>query len=114
VGSSASAPDGQPAFDRGASIHKGGQNLARFNNKEFDAIYQRMSVIEDGPERERLFFEGKRVLAAYAPYNNGVHRILTDLAWPWLNGYKRPPYWLGWWQYVDIDAAAQARAKASA
>ena len=84
VGSSAASPDGQPAFDRGASIHKGGQNLARFNNKEFDAIYARMSVIPDGPEREQLFYQGKRLLAAYAPYNNGVHRILTDLAWPWL------------------------------
>jgi ABC-type transport system substrate-binding protein len=112
VGSSAASPDGQPAFDRGASIHKGGQNLARFNNKEFDAIYERMSVIPDGPEREQLFYQGKRLLAAYAPYNNGVHRILTDLAWPWLAGFRRPPYWLAWWQYVDIDAAEQHKAKA--
>jgi len=110
VGSSAAAPDGQPAFDRAASIHKGGQNLARFNNKEFDAIYARMSVIPDGPEREQLFYQGKRLLAAYAPYNNGVHRILTDLAWPWLAGFRRPPYWLAWWQYVDIDAEQQAKA----
>jgi ABC-type transport system substrate-binding protein len=110
VGSSAASPDGQPAFDRAASIHKGGQNLARFNNKEFDDIYARMSVIPDGPEREQLFYQGKRLLAAYAPYNNGVHRILTDLAWPWLAGFRRPPYWLAWWQYVDIDAEQQAKA----
>ena len=110
VGSSAASPDGQPAFDRGASIHKGGQNLARFNNEEFDALYARMSVIPDGPEREQLFYQGKRLLAAYAPYNNGVHRILTDLAWPWLSGFRRPPYWLAWWQFVDINAEDQARA----
>ncbi len=36
VGQSAAAPDGQPSFDMGATIHKGGQNLARFSNKEFD------------------------------------------------------------------------------
>jgi ABC-type transport system substrate-binding protein len=110
VGSSAASPDGQPAFDRGASIHKGGQNLARFKNEEFDALYARMSVIPDGPEREQLFYQGKRLLAAYAPYNNGVHRILTDLAWPWLSGFRRPPYWLAWWQFVDINAEDQARA----
>ena len=40
---------------------------------------------------------------AYAPYRVGVHRILTDLAYPWLVGYKRPVFWLDWWQYVDID-----------
>jgi hypothetical protein len=41
-----------------------------------------------------------------------VHRILTDLGYPWLTGYKRPPFWLDWWQFVDIDAAAQRKATA--
>jgi ABC-type transport system substrate-binding protein len=110
VGSSAASPDGQPALDRTASIHKGGQNLARFSNKQVDEYYARLSVIPDGPERELLFRESKRLIAAYAPYHNGVHRILTDLAWPWLIGFRRPPYWLAWWQFVDIDAEAQAKA----
>ncbi len=110
VGSSAASPDGQPSFDKGATVHKGGQNLARFSNKQFDALYDRMSVIPDGPERQQLFYEGKRMLAVYAPYFHGVHRILTDLAWPWLAGYRRPPYWLTWWQYVDINAKEQAKA----
>jgi len=110
VGSSAAAPDGQPAFDKGATIHKGGQNLARFSNKQFDELYQRIAVIPDGPEREQLFYEGKRLLATYAPYHNSVHRILTDLAWPWLIGFRRPPYWLSWWALVDIEAAEQAKA----
>jgi ABC-type transport system substrate-binding protein len=109
LGRSAASPDGQPAFDSGATVHKGGQNLARFENKQFDALYQRMRVIPDGPERERLFFEGKRLLTAYAPYKFHVHRIMTDLAWPWVSGFRRPPYWQTWWQYVDIDAPAQAR-----
>ncbi len=110
VGSSAASPDGQPALDRSATIHKGGQNLARFSNPQLDEMYSRLSVIPDGPEREHLFRESKRLIAAYAPYHNGVHRILTDLAWPWLTGFRRPPYWLAWWQYVDIDAEQQAGA----
>ncbi len=110
LGRSAASPDGQPSFDSGSTTHKGGQNLARFDNKRFDALYQRISVIPDGPEREQLFLEGKRLLAVYAPYKFHVHRILTDLAWPWLIGFRRPPYWLAWWQYVDIDEAAQAKA----
>jgi hypothetical protein len=69
-----------------------------------------MSIIPDGPERNQLFFEGKRLMAAYAPYHNSVHRILTDLAWPWLAGFRRPPYWLTWWQYVDINADERAKA----
>jgi hypothetical protein len=69
-----------------------------------------MRIIPDGPERDQLFYEGKRILIAYAPYKYGVHRILTDLAWPWLIGFQRPLFWLSWWAFVDIDAEAQAKA----
>jgi hypothetical protein len=44
-------------------------------------------------------------MTAYAPYKFGIHRILTDLGWPWVEGYRRPAFWLEWWQYVDIDVA---------
>ena len=110
LGYSAAAPDGQPSFDGGATSHKGGQNLARFSDKKFDTIYERIRVIPDGPEREQLFFEGKRVLAAYAPYRYHVHRILTDLVWPWVEGYRRPLYWVSFWQYIDINTAERAKA----
>jgi ABC-type transport system substrate-binding protein len=103
LGYSAASPDGQPSLDRGASVHVGGQNLARFRNKEFDRIYARMRFLPDGPERNSLFFEAKKILIAYAPYKNHVHRILTDLAQPWLHGYRRPLYWNDWWHYVDIE-----------
>jgi len=109
AGLSAEAPDGQPVLDRGASIHVGGQNLARFKRAEFDEIYRKLQLLPDGPERLQLFDDAKRLLIAYAPYKWGVHRIHTDLAYPWLIGYRRPPYWTDWWSYVDIDAQAQAK-----
>jgi ABC-type transport system substrate-binding protein len=111
IGSSSAAPDGQPTFDNCASIHYGGQNLARFKNDKFDALYARMTVMPDGEERLRLFGEAVRLMVAYMPYKFHVHRIHTDLAQPWLHGYRRPPYWLTWWQYVDVDAE-QAQAVA--
>lgn len=107
VGSTAASPDGRPALDRAASAHKGGQNLARFSHKGFDEVYKRISQMPDGPERLRLFTEAKRIMTAYAPYKQSVHRILTDLTWPWVSGFRRPPCWLAWWSYVDIDVDAQ-------
>ena len=103
LGYSAASPDGQASLDRGASVHVGGQNLARFRNKTFDQIYSRMRLLPDGPERENLFLEAKRILIVYAPYKNHVHRILTDLAHPWLHGYRRPLCWNEWWHFVDIE-----------
>ncbi len=110
LGYQAAAPDGRPSFDSGSTTHKGGQNLARFDNKRFDELYQRIRMLPDGAEREQLFFEGKRLLSVYSPYKYHVHRILTDLAWPWVIGFRRPPYWRDWWPYIDIDAAEQAKA----
>jgi ABC-type transport system substrate-binding protein len=112
IGQSSATPDGQETFDLGASIHLGGQNLARFRNARFDELYSRMQVLPDGPERLALFNEGLRIMLAYMPYKFHVHRIYTDLGQSWLHGYRRPPYWNTWWQYVDIDAAEQSKATA--
>jgi ABC-type transport system substrate-binding protein len=113
VATSAASPDGGGSLSRGYSGHVGGQNLSRFRNAEYDRVFDEMGVIPDGPERLELFMQAKKILAAYAPYKFGVHRIHTDLAWPWLIGYRRPSYWNDWWSYVDIDGAEQAKAKAA-
>jgi ABC-type transport system substrate-binding protein len=110
VGLSAASPDGQGVFARGYGPEAGGQNLARFKLPEFDRIYERMQTLPDGPERLALFREANRILIAYAPYKFHVHRYVNDLTYPWVIGYRRPPFWADWWQYVDVDAGAQARA----
>ncbi|MBY0234849.1 MAG: bicyclomycin resistance protein, partial [Burkholderiaceae bacterium] len=101
VGSRAEQLDGQKALQRlyGSA---GGQNLARFNSPEFNAIYDRLQGLPNGPEREALFLQAKRIGAAFVPYKPHVHRIYTDLSQPWLIGYYRPLFWLDWWQFVDI------------
>ena len=62
IGLSSAAPDGQPTFDGGASIHMGGQNLARFRDERFDRLYARMQVMPDGPERLALFDEALKIM----------------------------------------------------
>ncbi len=109
LGGSAAGPDGQDALARYNSKEIGGQNMARFKLPAFDALLERMRVIEDGPERNALFDQAKRLAVAYMPYKFRVHRILTDMTYPWLVGYRRPALWLDWWQYVDIDTEELAR-----
>ena len=46
------------------------------------------------------------------PFGGGrfhVHRILTDLAWPWLIGFRRQLYSNNFWQYIDIDTDLQRK-----
>jgi ABC-type transport system substrate-binding protein len=109
VGSSASTPDGGTALQRLYGPATGTQNLSRFRHAEFDRIYDALQGLPDGPEREALFEQAKRINAVYLPYKQHVHRIYTDLSQPWLIGYYRPLFWLDWWQFVDIDTAAKPR-----
>jgi ABC-type transport system substrate-binding protein len=103
LGSSAADPDGQGAFQRLNGPQAGGQNLARFKNVEFDSIYDKMEAMPDGPERLELFRQAKLISIAYAPYKATVHRISTDMLYPWVVGYRRPVFWQEWWHMVDID-----------
>lgn len=103
LGSSAAAPDGRAGLARSYGPESGSQNLSHFQLAAFDKLYERMQQIPDGPEREALFLEAKRLSAAYMPMKNRVHRMDIDLIHPWLTGYRRPQFWQEWWHMIDID-----------
>jgi ABC-type transport system substrate-binding protein len=111
LGSSATSPDGQGTFQRLHGPQSGAQNIARFKLPEFDAIYDRMSRLPNGPERDELFRQAKMLAIAYMPYKTTVHRISTDMWHPWVLGFRRPPFHNEWWHMVDIDTATQPKVK---
>jgi ABC-type transport system substrate-binding protein len=103
LGNSASSPDFQDELQLLYGPASGGQNLPRFKLKRFDELYERMQLLPDGPERLAALREAQALVTAYAPHKYNVHRIVTDLAQPWLIGYRRPLFGRQFWQYVDID-----------
>jgi len=103
LGYTASNPDVQDGLQLLYGPASGGQNLGRFKNARFDAIYERMQGIGDGPERLALLDEANRIITAYAPHKYNVHRIVTELTQPWVLGYRRPAFVSRFWQYIDID-----------
>jgi ABC-type transport system substrate-binding protein len=103
VGSYAAGSDGIGALARYDSHQVGGQNMARFKMPELDALYQRLQVLPDGPERDALFDRAQKIAIAYMPYKVRLNRVSTDMAQPWLVGYRRPLFWQEWWHMVDID-----------
>ena len=72
-------------------------------------VYEQLQALPDGPERAALFRQAKRLAVAYMPYKLHTHRIFTDMAQPWVVGYRRPVFWQDWWHIVDIDPAAAKR-----
>jgi ABC-type transport system substrate-binding protein len=109
VGWSANAPDGDTFLALGYGPNKGQANHARFDLPAFNKLYEAQRVLPDGPEREAIMADAKKLMVAYMPYKVHVHRVWTDLNQPWVLGYHRNVFVREFYKYVDIDAAAQAK-----
>lgn len=108
LGSQANQYDSRSALQRGYGPAAGGQNLAHFDHPDFNRIYDRIRVTPNGPERLALISDAIRIWATYVPYKVHVHRIFTDMLHPWCSNYIRHPFQNRFWEYIDIDAEAQA------
>ncbi len=101
--------DAQSGFEYmyGPSIGSG--NLARFKLPAFDAIYRRMLLLPDGPERAALFIEASKLVLAYMPYRIHAHRVYTDVTQPWISGWRQALFRNESWQFAEVDPALRAR-----
>ncbi|MEJ6001420.1 ABC transporter substrate-binding protein [Paucibacter soli] len=109
LANSASMPDGKDSLAALHSGHIGTYNYARFSLPEMDKLFDAVGSLPDGPERDAIFLQSKRLATAYMPYKYRGHRYLSDLAHAQLIGYRRHPFKLHWWEFVDIDNAQRQR-----
>ncbi len=101
------SPDGAYYLDLLYGPNKGQANHARFDLPAFNALYQQQNVMPDGPEREALIQQMKRLSVAYAPYKVTGHRVATDLMRAGVVGYRRHPFLRDFFRYVDVEPALQ-------
>ena len=105
LGGAAAAPDADSWLQTYYSPNAGFKgNRSRFKLDAYDKLYEKARVTPDSPARTKMYQEMARLLVAYAPTKFQTHRILTDMWYPWVTGYRRPSM-LGnhFWKYVDID-----------
>jgi len=102
-------PDGEEFLVLGDGPEKAQANHARFDNPEYNRLFQLQRSLPDGPERMQVMTRMKEILVAYMPYKAHVHRIWTDLAQPWVVGYHRNLFVPEFWRYVDVDNAEKVR-----
>ncbi|MBB5202712.1 ABC-type transport system substrate-binding protein [Inhella inkyongensis] len=103
LGSTANYPDGIGMLQRLYGPQSGNQNYSRFKLPEYDRLYERALTLPDGAERASLFRQAQRIQVAYMPMKVHVHRILNDLAHPWVVGYRRPLFRNEFFHFIDID-----------
>jgi len=105
LGGAASSPDADTWLSTLYSPNAGFKgNRARFKLPAYDRLYEQARVMPDGPERTKVYQELARLMVAYAPWKVNTHRILTDMWYPWVVGYRRPAVQSNsFWKYIDID-----------
>ncbi|MBK7615136.1 MAG: bicyclomycin resistance protein [Burkholderiales bacterium] len=106
---SAVTPDASYMLDLLYGPSKGQGNHPRFDLPAYNALFRRQAVLPDGPERQALMAQMKRLAVAYMPEKVTGHRMWTDLLHPWVLGYQRHPFMRENWRYMDIDLARQTR-----
>ncbi len=111
LGGSASAPDADTWLISLYGPNSGFKgNRARFKLAAYDEVYEKASVLPDSPERTKLYQDMAKLMVAYAPWKINVHRILTDMWYPYVIGFRRPLVQSqNWWAYIDIDLDAQKK-----
>lgn len=100
---SVTQPDSESFLRLGYGPNRGAANLAAFDLPAYNAVYERQRELPNGPERAALIEEAKKLMIAYMPYKVHVHRIWTDMAHPWVQGYHRNIFVREFWKYVDVD-----------
>ena len=110
VGWTVNTPDAEDFLNLAYGPNKGQANKSRFDLQAYNRIYRAQRVLPDGPERQALIDEAKRLVVAYMPFRVHVHRIFTDLVQPWVVGYDRNLFTgMGrTWRYLDVDTSLRA------
>ena len=104
----AGSPDGLEGLQRYEGAASGGINLSRFNLPQMNSLIERLLALPDGPERDAVFHEAKRVAAVWMPYKLRSHPVQVSLVQPQVIGYRRGLFWPNWFEMVDVVDARGA------
>ena len=98
-------PDGENFLQLFWSKSIGGPNYTLFSRPEYDALYERIKVMPDSPERTQLYQKMVHILWVYNPWRVNTLKQGTVLIQPWVLGYKKHPFGHEPWRYLDIDTS---------
>jgi ABC-type transport system substrate-binding protein len=101
-------PDGEDFLQLlyGGSI--GQSNYAMFDLPEYNALYEKAKRMPPGPERDALYTRMVKLIMVYMPWMVETYKAQTVLMQPWLLDYKKHPFAVEPWKYLDIDLARES------
>ena len=89
-----------------------GENAANYANPEYDALFQQVKNMPNGPERQRLIDRMVDIARADAPWIWGIHPKTYSLRHSWVSNDKPNTMARNSMKYLRIDAAKRAELRA--
>lgn len=80
-----------------------GSNGANYNNPKFDQMFEKATVMEDSPERTKLYEELNQYVGKQVPWIFGVHRKIRIVKHGWLKNFKYIEFDHAQAQYLKVD-----------
>jgi oligopeptide transport system substrate-binding protein len=80
-----------------------GANGSGYNNPTLNALYERAAILQDGPERTKLYEQMNLLIAEEMPWIFGFHRQDFSLVQGWLKNYVPSDFDSGISKYLRVD-----------
>jgi ABC-type transport system substrate-binding protein len=85
-----------------------GLNHFNYSNAEFDRLYDKVSVMSESPEREKLYQKMELIVLEDCPAAFMCHRVIYRLYHDWFKNFKQNAFQHGLGKYRRIDAKKRA------
>jgi ABC-type transport system substrate-binding protein len=92
-----------------AKVDKNGENAANYDNPEYDALFERMKSMDNGPERQKIIDRMVEILRQDAPWAWGFFPKGFSLHHGWYRNVKPNLMANNTLKYKAIDPAERAR-----
>lgn len=80
-----------------------GPNGSNYNNPKFNKLFKKASMMQNSPERTKLYTQLAQMAAEEVVYILGFHRTAFVVKHGWLKNYKFSTFNHGFSKYYDID-----------
>ena len=86
-----------------------GENAANYSNSEYDQLYERMRLMDNGPERQAVIDRMVAILREDAPWSFGFHPKDYSLRHAWIGNAKPNQMARNTLKYMKVDPVLRAQ-----
>src|SRR5690625_2572276 len=95
-----------------ARAQGGGENAANYQNDEYDAFFEKMRYLDDGPEKQAIITEMVRIVQEDAPWMFGFTPYSGGAYQHWVKNAKPSQMVRDTLQYMRLDTEARTQSQA--